>query len=127
MEKAEQKIISLLDKFEKLSEQYAPEVVEKTLNAIQVTGAGNLLAGFLCLVICGTIFLITKRFYIYACSQYEKDRFSSWNLASSISVAFGAALFLIFLIPAFLELGDLWNWVAIFRPDLALAHKILGV
>ena len=124
----EQKTVEILDKLDALATQYTPEVVDGAIAAVQVTGVGNIiwgLAGAVCAYLC---WWLSRNFTQYARKKKQEDGYmSDWELG--IAIGFGAGIFFTGLMAmlSVVYLFDIWNWVAIFNPKLALAHRILGL
>lgn len=126
MRDLESKAIDLLEKLEKLSEQYAPETLDAALAAIQITAVGDILNGLLAL---GLVLLLRKPFIKIVASIKDSDGYdqSDTELGVIIFTALTALIVTPFTIYGICSLFDVWNYVSVIDPKLGLAHKIMGL
>jgi len=128
MSDLENKAVDFLDKLEALTTQYAPDVVEKAVAAVSVTGIGNLINALLGIVCLWFAFVLTKKLVTYCINKkIENGHMSDWEFGYTLSFAIGVFICGIIGASSAFTIFDLWNWVAIFNPELALAHKVLGL
>ena len=124
----ETKSVELLDKFEALATQYTPEVIDAAEAAVRVTAISNLVYGVIAIATaCGTCFLATKATSFFIKRREEDGPWSDWEIGIVLSAIIGVVSGTVFTLSGVTGLFSLWNWVAIFNPQLALAHKILGL
>ena len=124
----ETKAVELLDKLENLATQYTPEVVDAATQAVQITAIGNIISGFVSAIIMVLVFKLSKKTISYCIKKKEEGgRYSDWEVGIVISSVVGVVLCVFLAGAAFVSLTDVWNWVALINPELALAHKVLGL
>lgn len=131
MSKIEDKAVNLLEKLEKLSEQYAPETMDAALGAVQVSAAGGLIYGLLGLAICLLAYKPMRKLINWGkkCRDIETD----WSKRFDIDMGLFISLVIYFVVALCLAVGsifslfDIWNWVGILNPKLALAHQVMGL
>ena len=124
----ETKAIELLDKLEALATQYTPEVIGAAEAAVRVTAISHLVygvAGLLAAYGAGVLSVKLTRYFVR--KENESDGWNDWSFGYIMSSIGGVIAGTIFALASVFRLLDLWNWVAIFNPQLALAHKILGL
>ena len=128
METLEQKAVELLDKLEVLATKYTPEAIDAAASAVTVTAAGNLLLGIAGIGAAIFAWWVTKNFATYCRSKYQEDGWASdWDLGWRFGLGIGGIISGILALISVPYLFDVWNWVALFNPKLALAHRILGL
>ena len=128
MDSLEQKAVDILDKLEKLTTQYAPEVLDAAASAVRVTGIGNIITGIGSMVSAAIVIWIAKNFANICRKKKEEEGYmSEWELGMGLSLAVGGITGSVLSIVFLFRLLNIWNWIAIFNPKLALAHKILGL
>lgn len=124
----EQKVVELFDRFEELAVQYTPEVIEKATAAVSVTAIGNLVGGLSGLVAVYAVWWLTKNCATYCRNKKQDGRWANdWDIGWIISFVIGGVSGGCIAIISLFELIDIWNWVAVFNPQLALAHQVLGL
>ena len=116
-----QKAIELLDKLAILAEKYTPQVYQTAVNVVQIQAMGKL-----CL---SALFLLVLYFSCQKILKLHKQGFfdDKDEAACVISCIFGISAALVTGAYSLANLFDVWNWVALFKPDLALAYKILNI
>jgi len=128
MSDLETKAVDILDKLDALTTQYAPDVVDKTIQAVVITGISNLvyaLVGFLAMY--GSWYA-TKKMTAFCIKQKEKNGYmSDWETCCILANVIGGSVCFAFAMVSIRMLFDVWNWIAIFNPELALAHRVLGL
>ena len=128
MDTLESKTVEILDKLDTLTTQYAPGVVDKALDAVFVTGASNLINGVVNLLLAYFIWAITKRIVLFCAEKKrEGNTYNDWDIGFVIAYFCGGITIIVCLLNGICDLVDLWSWVAIFDPELALVHKVLGL
>lgn len=121
----EQKAVELLDNIENIIVNYTPEVYETAVNVVWVDAIGNLiciLAYFLLSFFAG--FLVYKIPAIY--DKYDIEPTSVDLFVVPMMLILGAVSLITF-IKGFSDLFNAWMWIGIFNPELALAHKVMGL
>ncbi|MGI9541942.1 MAG: hypothetical protein ACR2MX_01710, partial [Cyclobacteriaceae bacterium] len=101
---------------------YAPDVLDSVVEAARISAIGDIIYGFLGFVLA---FVAYKIFYIlyYMISKSIEER-SVEFFCSLLAIGI---VFSIVSICMMSNLIDIWNWVGVFNPKLALAHKITGI
>lgn len=128
MNDLENKAADILDKLEKLTEAYAPEVVEKALQAVTVSGVSSVIyavAGIILSILFYKIMIISVKFFERR--GKEDGPYNDWDVGMYLSYVAGTTIIFVTLLENILTLINLWVWIAIFNPELALAHQILGL
>ena len=124
----ETKTVELLDKLDALATQYTPEVIDGATTAVTVTAFGNLLYGLLGLLACYGLWWLAKNATEYCRKKKDDGGFmSNWEIPLAISFMGGGVACGALAVSSVFALFDLWNWVAIFNPQLAMAHRVLGL
>lgn len=128
MKGLEQKTVELLDKLDKLATQYTPEVVDSAVSAVQITAINNLIygvVGLFCAVICWWLAVNFSKF----CRKKKQEGGwgCDWEISFALSFYVGGMVCSIIAIISIWDLFNLWNWIAIYNPKLALAHRLLGL
>lgn len=99
----------------------APEVLEITLAVIRWTGASHLIGGVVALVI--SYVLIRLAVPLYRKSVGTKDPWEATDQeVGAVFLGLGGALS---GVGAMVLLLNVWNWVAVFSPQLALARQVI--
>jgi len=121
----EEKVVHLLNQLENLSKQYTPEVFDAAVAVIQMNGITEILGGLIVIVLAVAVGYISLRLYKYAGQKYEEDYMSDWNEVQGVVQWIGPIITITLLVIASCFLFDIWNWIAIFNPKLALAKTVL--
>lgn len=128
MSELENKVVDILDKLESITVNYAPEVANAAIQVIRFEGIGVIFSGLILLIISVTTGVLAFKIGNYFMSKYKESgspyyedsgiaAYVIWMVAGALSVyIFGTSLE---------KLTDFWVWVAIFNPELAMAHKIM--
>ena len=124
----EEKAVDILNQFEALAKQFAPDVIDAAIGVAQMKGMAGVVNGFVLLllaVVAGKLSLAAFRF----CKKKEEGRggYSEWVHGLVASATIGGFAVSVLLLFGLGHLLDFWNWVAIFNPKLALAKSILGM
>lgn len=128
MKELEGKTVEILEKLDALATQYTPEVMDAAITAVKITAIGNLVWGVFGLVCAGVAWWLTKNFTGY-CRVKKQDGgwMSDWQIGWALGFGIGGAVSTFIALFAISSLFEVWNWVAIFEPKLALAHRALGL
>lgn len=128
MSNLENKAVEILDKLDALTTQYAPDVIEKATTAVTVTGVHNLvnsLVGFIALY---GVWFATKKLTAYMVKRKQEDGYmSDWEIGYTLAYGIGGVVCVIIAMANVWTIFDVWNWTAIFNPELAMAHRVLGL
>ena len=124
MSKLEDKAVDLLDKMDQLLTQYTPELLQTALDVVQISGINDILSSSL--FILGTLVtgLLLYKYKLNIKKQIKIDD------GREFPIIMGIAAYMFILIGAvviFFSLLDIWKWIAVFNPKLALAHHVLGL
>ena len=128
MSDLENKAVEILDKLDALTTQYAPDVIEKATTAVTVTGVHNLvnsLVGFIALY--GVWFATKKLTSFFVKKKQDDGYYSEWEIGYTLSYAIGGVVCVCIAMANIWTVFDVWNWTAIFNPELAMAHRVLGL
>ena len=110
-------IENLVEKYDSLATQLAPEVLEKVVQTTQIGGLGNIITGFVFFGIWAILMYIAYKL------NPEFDDMNGWIVPQVVAMVIGS---LVFFMPACFMILDMWNWVAIWRPDLAITHQVIN-
>ncbi len=128
MNNIEDKAISILNKLEALTTQYTPEVMDAAITSVKVTATGNLVMGFIGLGAAFAVLWLAKNFTTHCRAKRQEDGWmSNWDVGAALTFFISGVISGIMAVFSIWTLFDVWNWVAVFNPKLALAHKILGL
>lgn len=128
METLEQKAVDLLEKLEALATQYTPGVFDAATAAVTVTAFGNLLSGFVGIGAAFFTLWVTKNFATFCRRKRdEKGWMSDWDIGWTLGLGVGSITSTVLALCAIPALFNVWNWVALVNPKLALAHRVLGL
>ena len=128
MSNLESKAVDILDKLEAITTQYAPDVVDKAVQSVAVTGISNLVWGLVGFAALYFTWFATKRLVSFFVRKKESGGYwSDWQIGYVLSFVVGAFVCFVLALSSVWTVFDVWNWVAIFNPELAMAHKILGL
>ena len=127
MSELENKTVEILDKFDALATQYTPAVIDGAVTAVQVTAIGDLARGIFGLACAFATWWLSKNFSQYARKEKTDDYMSDWEIGIAIGMGAGILSSGIIAVTSVALLFDIWNWVAIWNPELATAHRVLGL
>ena len=97
-------------------------------SAVVVTGVGDIISGFVALSAAFIAWYLTKNFTKYAKRKKNEGGFMShWEMGWTAGMCIGVFTSGTLAVCGIWALFDVWNWVAIFNPQLALAHRVLGL
>ena len=130
----EQKLVELISQFQQGASDFVssakvalPEVTETALRVVQWDGAWHLLMGAAFLVASGISWKVSR----WGIKRLEARDIKNEGLdeymppADTFIIWGGRAISLAMVIAAMFQLFNMWNWVALFDPKAAFAHKIL--
>lgn len=128
MEGTEQRAVELLDKLDSIATQYAPDVINSAIKVVQVNGLLYIFYGILCIIGCFICVSVTKKL-VNTFTELKKSGGyrSDWEVGIAVSYGAGAAVTIVLAICSIRGLCNVWNWIAIFDPKLALANKLFGM
>ena len=106
----------LVDKYDALATQLAPEALDLALQSVQIAGIVQIITGIVLLSIWGVIMSVCLKL------EPESD-LDNLYVVKWLSIALSS---FILLLPGFLMTIDIWGWIAIWRPDLALTNQIIS-
>ena len=128
MSELENKAVDILDKLEALTTQYAPDVVEQATHAVVVTGVSNLVNSIVGFAALYYAWLATSKLVSFFVRRKEAEGYwSDWEIGYTLAYITGVLTCYTIAMASVWPIFDVWNWVAIFNPELAMAHKILGL
>lgn len=124
----EQKVITMLDALEKgavtvgdAAVKYAPDVADAVLGVIRINGLSAVmtaLISFVLLMFVGCFLWKVHKKWLAVDPEYLKGVTGFSLLGSIIFFGFASAVLIT-------DVFNVWNWVAIFEPKLALAKQIV--
>lgn len=124
----ENQALELLKHFEELTRQFAPDVIDMAANVVLVSAINNIVFGGLVAIVLAILtFKLGNGLSRLYLKWQEKDKWFDVDLANVITWSLCLIVILGCFFSSLFNLLDLWNWVALFKPHLALAHKILGL
>lgn len=131
MSELESKAVDILDKLDAVVTQYAPEVGEAVVEAVRITSIGSLISALILIILSSILMFLTLKWATYytlkadseSCMEEGLDPRAGFWFVSII----GHFMFAILAISAICIICDIWVWVGIFNPKLALAHQITGL
>lgn len=129
MSELEAKAVDLLDKLEALATEYTPEIIDTSVSIVQISAWGDIFYCIMSMVMGVGILFGAKYWYKFFMQKY-KDSKSYTSDYDMLAQAGGFILVLIgsvCTIVGFTSLMDIWLWVGVFNPELALAYKLLGM
>ncbi len=108
-----------LDYLTKAAAKAGPQVMQFAIQHEHWCGVGDVLIGGFCAVIAAIGFFILKKHWAIVVSGTDDEIIVAWTgvLGGIIGVVSGLAAAIILL--------NIWNWVAVFNPKIALFHDIL--
>lgn len=118
-ENLENKAVEMIGKLESLTAELAPKVVDAALTITSLDAASGLLGSLICLLVAIAA--------LYAPRKWLKDGLAKYDDLPYLMYAIFAGLLLLGASVAFAcNWFSLWTWVAIFNPELAIAHRVFG-
>ena len=123
----EEKAVDILNQMEALTKQFAPDVVDAGMEVTRLNGIASVVAGVVMLICAYPVYTQAVRLFLFFKKKKEEDGYmSDWEMGSvAVSICAPVVIILLVIFGAALVF-DVWNWVAIFNPKLALAKSIMG-
>ena len=132
MSELESKAVEILDKLEQLTTQYTPEIIDVTLGVVRVSGFKTLISNLLTTLV--GLSLMYLGWWLWTtyqkklkdnpnCTKQERDNWEWFQYAGATITSILGVICFIFSV---FDIFDVWAWVSIFKPELALANKVLG-
>ena len=118
MEGIEQKAIELIEKFEALATDIAPDAIELGLMAARVAAVQDIVFSLAISLLAVSLLWFPKKTWKLMADETIDDRVFGTGLASIPAIITGA-------IGTF-GLLNIWAWVGIFYPELWIAKQVLG-
>lgn len=112
----EDKVVSYLDLIAKAAEKAGPQVMKFAVAQERWNGIGDVTVGFFLFVVFLVALWVFNRNLKAACDNEDP--------ATGLCIVSGICGLLALVIGC-TELLNIWNWVAIFNPRIALFHDIL--
>lgn len=128
MSDLESKAVEILDRLDAVVTQYTPEVANAAIEAVRITCIGNAVVGCLCILF--TAFLCIKvwpKIYNKYKDYMNNHPYSDADMGFAIFNVHFIGVLIVVNIATVFHVLDIWNWVGIFNPELALAHKLTGL
>ena len=111
MSALQEKTVEIISKLDALATQYSPEVIDTALSAVRMSGLVPIITG---IALCGGAIAIVLLGKVYFKGEENLGYIVvSWLIAVLIAIA------------GLCHLLDIWDWVAMWNPKLAMAYKIL--
>lgn len=99
----------------------APEALDVALKVTVLRGAGNLLIGVILAFAAILLWPVVARAY-----KHDRENPYSTDTKHMFILVFGSVGVGCAILFAAITLLDIWNWIRVFAPDLALAHDVLA-
>lgn len=124
----EQKAVEILDKLDSIATQHAPDVINSAIKVVQVDGVSHIFYGIIGIIGCFTCVIVAKKL-ANKCTELKKSGGynSDWEVGIAVSYILGTVVTIVLAICSIIELFDVWNWIAMFNPKIALANKLFGM
>lgn len=107
-------------------EDYTAQLWGVFSRVITIDGVSNIIGGFICLALSLYSVGYTKKCIKYLKEAQEKDEYLDFSdHYQSFAAIFCALASLTLFAGSVILLCDIWNWVAVFHPDLYATHVIL--
>lgn len=116
----EQKAVEIVSQIQHL----APKATDLALRTAQINAISNLIFGIIWLLIFGSAYLFWRKVYWPWVRRHDQDCIDG----PFASFCGGVALVILMAISGGISisaLGDIWTYIGIFHPELALAHKLI--
>lgn len=117
IDKALDGIDKLSNMLSEVAVQYGPDVVDAALTVVRISGAGELIIGFVVLISAIIYFCKLKSLWGWAIKKDDE--------AHCLIPIFGTVGAVITAIVGLIILINPWYWVAVIEPKLWVAHQIL--
>lgn len=124
----DQKLVEIFEKLEELVKQFQPEALDKAVNILQINAVNNIVISLLIISLTALLLIVLwkKQGEITEHLDIEKCNTMVAGLCTA-AIVLGIMFSIILSIVSLCSLLDIWNWIGIFNPKLALAKKILGM
>lgn len=126
MNEITEQVVGLLTRIEAGILDVAPEALDLAVNVVRLDAVGELIVGFVTLV----IGIVSVFWGIKLLNQYKGsvDKYGFGGddfkqISGIVLLTFSSIPLINFMVAWF----DIWNWVALFSPEFALAKQILGM
>ena len=129
MSELESKAVEILDKLDNVISGYAPEVYESAIQAVRITAIGEFLSSIVMIIVAFFVIRYGIKLAQFAGNRV-KNNDNKWEDGEIERIGITAICCLVSLIMLFAcvcTLVNVWNYVAIFNPELALVHKITSL
>jgi len=126
MEGLEQKAVELLDKLESVVVNYAPQVVDLGLNVIRIEALGNVALIIILGMLAGLVPFMFYKLYKILSKKFEETKNDDYELGRFFTVLVGITSFIILVWAMLWHIVNIWLWIGLFYPELALAHKLIS-
>lgn len=116
----------LAEKFAEYTADYGPQVVDLGLNVVRIDGLSALLPA---IVILALIMVLARKAYPKLLDFYREQFAIEWrNRSEGLILLSGIAQlpFFVAFIICLVNLLNIWNWIAVFAPELEVARRIIG-
>lgn len=110
-------LAQILDQLQGAASQYGPQAVQTLLAATRFDGLQNILYGI--------GFLAIAALCLYQARRLHRIK-SGWSQEQEFGVIACWVFGVLATIGSLATLGNVWNWVAVFNPVLALAHYLIA-
>jgi hypothetical protein len=107
------------------AQKYGPMAWETMLLLKRIEGIQALIPGIICFVAAPVAAYILRRHWKTAKAAYDGYGYFDLTDTNPAIVLPCAAITFFGSAAAIIRLLDMWNWVAVFYPELAIAHDIL--
>lgn len=101
--------------------QYSPDVVDAALQIVRIDGAASIFEGFVLGVLAYIGYKFCRRMY----KALEDAKPTDDEVPLMLGVALSGPTTIVLAILSVSKVTQIWNWVAIFEPKLALAKRIV--
>jgi hypothetical protein len=123
----ERKAVEMLEKLEGLAVEHAPEALEIAAATARVTAIGNIITGFIFVAIAGLIGFGTYTFARYSIKKSDEGGYlSDWGFLGFFGCLAGGGSTFVAVAIGLPHVLQVWNWVALLDPKLAIAARVLG-
>lgn len=123
----ENQALEVLKHFEELMRQFAPDVIDIAANVVFVSAINKIVFGGLVAILLAMVAFKVAMYLQETWGRIYKNDIDLMEIANMWTWV-GAIIFIVmFTILSLCNLLNLWNWVALFKPHLALAQKVLGM
>ena len=121
MEKTDEAISGFIGKLTEFGEQYGQEAFDIAMQAVTLEGVRGLVLGAAVMVL--AIALLIGAFTCCRKAIVAGYDEIGYAIGSLVCGLFGG----VSVIVSMERLFDIWNWYAIFSPEIAAAHRLMGL